>query len=145
MKYLKIFNELYTQRLRKTVLKLEKKSGHCSGDSGGGVGHCSGDSEYIDRSYEKFVILPENIIQELHDICLELSDIGYNVNIMRKGLMINGVKRRTSITIRGRNVNIKNPEVSDVIARIEDYIHGVGFNTNYDISRIGIAISFVTM
>jgi len=46
LKNWKSFKESYTDRLRKTVLKLENsKNGHCSGSTGGGTGHCTGFKE----------------------------------------------------------------------------------------------------
>lgn len=90
------------------------------------------------KTYEaqknRFELLPDNVIQELKDICLELTDVGYRVAFNELSEGNNGVDLVTCILILippckevGRKRQIRQI-IKEVIERIEDYMNSIGYN-----------------
>lgn len=76
-----------------------------------------------------YVELPQEIQDELHDICLELTDDkGFKIMI------------ETILSCNGNNYTIlyitkqefEFDKIKDVIERIEDYMNSMGYNCAYD-------------
>lgn len=94
---------------------------------------------------QHYELLPENIIQELKDICLELTDVGYNCRIENRRYESKGIfQPYTYIMISepwasslildislgksyGKSNIIDRSEVNEVVERIKDYTSQCGY------------------
>lgn len=80
------------------------------------------------RYYPKdYAILPEEIIHELRDICLELTDDGFHVQV--ENLEINF--KHTIIYITEKK-QFTFDKIKEVIERIADYMNSMGYKCIYD-------------
>jgi sulfite reductase beta subunit-like hemoprotein len=81
-----------------------------------------------------YIILPQEIINELKDILLELTDIGFTYQILHKdmgfgqyvgyGASINNKNLKTRLNIYlDDEMFIYTKEISEVIERIKDYLN----------------------
>lgn len=77
----------------------------------------------FESSNDELQILPPEMVNDLHDICLELTDSGLNVEIKNSC----GLDKQTFLYIT-RNF-IYTEEISEVIERIKDYVGNKGYYT----------------
>ncbi len=70
----------------------------------------------------------DNVIEEIydnvHDICAELSDEDYNVNVLTTG----SIKKVTTRIAKNSELSFKAKEIIETIIRIQDYLKTVGFH-----------------
>lgn len=101
------------------------------------------------KPYKLFESSTEDIISYIHDILLELEDIGFNINIIEEVVPrlsnSRGVKIKILITKLKSNeyTNFKLSDIEDPILSCEEYMNSIGFsvklmsvvNVDYTISE----------